>query len=191
MWKIDIEADGRWVERDAERHFTHETSLAGSRLRFVLPRSRPHLIRELTSALQDPLQLLYVIHTSRGEGTEGRYQSPALTLTDVDAFLARYAGFLTGDARHDLWIRSTLSNTVFVWDRHNDVYLYDAPPTVLERLTALGFKEGDLAPLGAHTHHYRAEFDDDAREILKAFAWTRTVLRSEDEQDTSPVANDR
>jgi hypothetical protein len=191
MWKIDIEADGRWVERDAERRFTHETSLVGSRLRFVLPRSRPHLVRELSSALQGPLQLLYVLHTSRGEGPEGRYQSPTLTQDDVDAFLTRYAGFLNGDARYDLWIRSTHSNTVLVWDRHNDVYLYDAPPNVVERLTGLGFKGGDLDPLGAHTHHYRAEFDGDAREILTAFAWTRTALRPEDEQDTSPVANDR
>jgi hypothetical protein len=132
-----------------------------------------------------------VLHTSRGEGLEGRYQSPRLTQPDVDAFLTRYAGFLTGDARHDLWIRSTRSNSVIVWDRHNDVNVYDAPPSVVERLTALGFKEGDTDPLGIHTHHYRAEFDADAREILTAFAWTRTPLRPEDEQDTSPVANDR
>jgi hypothetical protein len=190
MWKIDIETNGLWIERDAERRFTHETSSGGSRLRFVLPRSRPHLIRELSSALQEPFQLLYVLHTSRGEGPKGRYQSPELSRIDLDAFLARYAGFLTGDARHDLWIRSTHSNTVVVWDRHNDVYVYDAP-NVVEQLTILGFQEAELEPLGAHTHHYRAEFDGDAREILTAFTWTRTELRPEDEQYVPPVANNR
>lgn len=190
MWKIDIEADGRWVERDAERRFALEATFGGPRLRLVLPRSLPHLIRELSGDLQEPFQLLYLLHTPRGEGPKGRYQSPRLSRIDLDAFLFRYGGFLAGDARHDLWIRSAHSNTVVVWDRHNDVYLYDAPPSVVERLTTLGFREAELEPLGAHTHHYRAEFDRDAREVLTAFQWTWTTLRPEDEQYVPPVAND-
>jgi len=79
---------------------------------------------------------------------------------------------------------------MIVWDRHNDVYVYGELDAVIERLGALGFQEGPVAELGLHKHHYRAEFDDDARAVLGAFRWRRTALRPEDEQHVAPVAND-
>lgn len=109
---------------------------------------------------------------------------------DLDAFLTRYAAFLVGDARHDLWLRSALSDGMIVWDRHNDIYVY-GPSPIGERLTELGFREGELEPLGPHRHHYCAEFDGDARDLLNAFQWARTGLRPEDEQYGPPVVNDR
>jgi len=190
MWKIEIEADGRWVERDGDHRFVRENNAGGSRLRFTLPRSLPRLLHELSSCLLEPFQLLYVLHTSRGEGPKGRYQSPELSSAELDAFLTRYDNFLAGDGRHDLWLRSAPSDAVIVWDRHNDVFVYGAS-AIARRLAELGFEEGQLQPLGPHQHHYRAEFDGDARDVLTAFQWWRTGLRPEDEQFVPPVANDR
>jgi hypothetical protein len=53
---------------------------------------------------------------------------------------------------------------------------------VRETLAGLGFKEGWVEPLGAHFHHYRAEFDSDAANLLNEIDWHRTPLRPEDEQ---------
>lgn len=190
MWKIEIEADGGWVEHDGERRFRREIHTGGSRLKLTLPIRLPSLVHKLSGCLLEPFQLLYVLHTPRGEGVQGRYQSPELSRADLDAFLTRYSSFLAGDARHDLWLRSALSGALIVWDRHNDVYVYGESP-IAERLAALGFEEGQLEPLGPHKHHYRAEFDGEAREVLTAFRWTRTELLLEDEQYLPPVANDQ
>ncbi len=186
MWKIEVEDHGRWTERDARRLFCLEEN---SRLRFTLPRSLPHLVHELCSFLEPPFHVLYLLHTSRGEGLQGRYQSPELGRPELDAFFARFGDFLMGDGRHDLWVRSAKSEIVMVWDRHDDVYVYGASP-IAEHLSTLGFEEGELEPLGAHRHLYRAEFDGDARDLLTAFQWARTGLRPEDEQYVAPVVND-
>lgn len=186
MWKIEIEDCGNWIERDGRKQFCRES---GGRLRLTLPRSLPGLVHELCGHLEPPFQLLYILHTSRGEGPLGRYQSPQLSRPELDKFFARFGDLLAGDGRHDLWIRSAASGAFFVWDRYNDVYVYGTH-SVVEPLAALGFKEGQLEPLGLHQIHYRVEFDRAAQDLLSAFRWTRTGLRPEDEQYVPPVVND-
>ena len=186
MWKIEIEDCGNWIERDGRRQFCLES---GGRLRFTLPRSLPGLVHELCGHLTAPFQLLYVLHTSRGEGQLGRYQSPELSRPELDQFFLRFGDLLAADGRHDLWIRSAASGDMIVWDRRNDVYVYGAH-SVVELLAAHGFEEGPLEPLGLHQLHYRAEFDGAARDLLATFRWTRTGLQPDDEQFVPPVVND-
>lgn len=137
----------------------------------------------LVHVLQAPLYLLYVLHTPHREGAPGRYQSPALPMDEVDAFLARHAAYLAADARFDLWAHSPSLSATVVWDRHDLVYAYGPLDAFGSRLQGLGFTSTPSLSLDApHAHHYRAEFDADARSVLAAFDWTRSDLRPEDEQ---------
>jgi hypothetical protein len=190
MWKIDVQRGGQWVERNTDRRFFREVVSGQSRLKLVLPRSHRTLVRDLVTKLPAPFQLLYVLHTSRGEGPLGRYQSPEIDRTELNDFLTRFANFLAGDARHDLWLRSAAANALIVWDRHNDIYLYGDLGPFAEWLADLGLQEGEIERLGQHVHHYRAEFDADARAVLDAFGWRRSALRAEDEQHDPPAADD-
>jgi hypothetical protein len=128
------------------------------------------------------LHLLYVLHTPRGEGEPGRYQSPALSAGEVRAFLEKFSPFLSGDARFDLWAHSPSEGATVVWDRHNQIFAYGPLARFELILQGLGFARGRLEAPGSHQHHYRAEFDSDASLVLQAFEWTHAPLHEEDEQ---------
>ena len=122
MFKVLEQIDGNWGERDSPAVFCREaTSDGGERLRVSLPREEAFLLFKLVEALRPPFQLLYVLHTPRGEGEAGRYQSPPLSRTQTQDFLRRFETFFLADARYDLWVRSASSDDVIVWDRHNDL----------------------------------------------------------------------
>jgi len=145
----------------------------------------PDLFRTLAGLLAGPLLLLYVLHTSRGEGTVGRYQSPPLSNQQLDDFLADFTPYLAGDARHDTWVHSGGDGRTLIWDRHDLIYAEGDPlEDVVAILEGLAFKPGTVprAGAGAHIHYYRPEFDSDAAAMLARFDWRRTDLRPEDEQ---------
>jgi hypothetical protein len=187
IWKIYVEDSDDWIEREGGYNFTREHP---TRIKFTIPLNYPSAVLDLSQSLAEPIQFLYVLHTSRGEGPLGRYQSPPLSRSEADDFLKRFSAFLVGDGRHDLWIRSATSGDFIVWDRHNDVYVYGDLEAASGRLAEMGFAPGAVPAIGRHQHHYRAEFDADARAILQVWAWRRTALQLKDEQYVAPVAND-
>jgi hypothetical protein len=146
------------------------------------PGGDPLIAERLASCLSPPFLLLYVLHTPRGEGQPGRYQSPEMTGEDLRAFLERFGGFLRSDARFDLWIHAPADRATIVWDRHDLVHGYGPVEAMIEALRALGFRPGNPAIPSPHTHSYHAELDDEARAILAHVEWTRTPLQPEDEQ---------
>jgi hypothetical protein len=183
MFKVSEQIDGNWVERDCPAVFCREvTSGGGERLRVDLPRDKVFLLFKLVQSLRPSFQLLYVLHTPRGEGEAGRYQSPTVSLTQVQDFLTRFKAYLLADARYDLWVRSASTGDMLVWDRHNNLYAYGGLDDIAARLMQLGFREGSPPSIGPHAHYYRREFDPDAAEVLNWFSWDRTPLHPEDEQ---------
>jgi hypothetical protein len=136
----------------------------------------------LCRCLEAPLFLLYVLHTPRGEGEPGRYQSQEIDHGELDAFLARFAGLLANDGRFDLWAYSPEQDATVVWDRHNQIYGYGASDCFEAALRGLGLTSGEIPVLGEHIHHYRSEYDEDARALLDSMNWIRTPLRPQDEQ---------
>lgn len=182
MHKVSEEVEGEWVDRLGAKVYLREIGSRRERLRLAMPANARSALRALAERLQAPHQLLYVLHTPRGEGEPGRYQSELLPDRELQAFLSRFEDFLWADARHDLWLRSAESGALVVWDRHNDVYCYGELDGFEEALDQLGFEPGSPPPLATHLHHYRVEFDADAAALLAALAWTRTPLRPEDEQ---------
>jgi len=162
-----------------------QMSSGAPRLLIAAAPDKPGLFRNLASRLAAPSFLLYVLHTPRGEGTAGRYQSPPLESHQVDDFLATFTPYLAGDARHDTWVLSASDNRTLVWDRHDQIFAEGEPlGEMVVVLEAMGFESGRAPRLGAgpHIHYYRPEFDADAAAVLARFDWTRSDLRAEDEQ---------
>jgi len=184
MQKLTLHLNGTELEQSSPAVFeTCMTSTGAPRIVLGVPNEQVDLLRRLTELLPAPFYVLYVLHTPRGEGQAGRYQSPELSRHELNYLLSRYALFFSSDGRHDLWVHSPISGHTLVWDRHNLLFAEGQPlEGVTEALFKLGFKEGQLEPLGAHVHHYRAEFDHDAAALLNEFDWRWTSLRLEDEQ---------
>ena len=184
MLKISEWRAGRWVDRDSPAVFRRETTHTGvGRLRIGVPcEEAVFLILRLLDMLEPPVQFLYVLHTPRGEGEPGRYESPPLSAADAERFINRFDAFLSHDARHDLWLRSAATGDFLVWDRHNDVFVYGSLDAAQEKLRSLNYRPGKPPKLAEHQHHYRHQFDDDAAQLLAAFDWRRTPLRPEDAQ---------
>ena len=147
-----------------------------------VPNGDPAVFTALVECLEPPLILLYVLHTPRSDAPAGRYQSPELSLAEVKAFLRRFADYLAGDSRFDLWAHSISDNATIVWDRHNRLFGYGPLERLSFQLTALGFGPGIPKVPVPHQHHYHPEFDSQAADLLSAFDWSHSPLRPEDEQ---------
>ena len=183
MLKISEQQGGGWVDRDCRAVFAREKLESGIvRLAISLPRNATGTFRRLAELMCEPILALYILHTPRGEGEPGRYQSEEISSAQLDKFLERFECFLASDARYDLWIKSASVDDMIVWDRHNSIFVYGDLAKFDQALSALGFREQEPSALGVHQHHYRQEFDTEAAAILSVFDWYRTPLRPEDEQ---------
>ena len=181
--KLSTCEDGVWVTHSPPATFTTEVMRSGgTRLVAAVPAGDAATFQSLAGSLETPCMLLYVLHTPRGEGSAGRYQSPPLSADELPAFITRYAAFLTDDARFDLWVHSPSQQATVVWDRHNLIYAYGPIERFVSTLTMRGFEEGEPGVHGEHMHHYREEYDRDAAAVLEEFAWIHSPLRPDDEQ---------
>ena len=181
--KLSHNLSGEWEEFSFPAVFERERHSSGAeRVAFGVPGGDVEVIRSLLRCIDAPIDLLYVLHTPRGEGLPGRYQSPPLPLESVLGFLSKYAAYLRADARHDLWVHSSGSNATIVFDRHNRGRAYGPVDCFIEALSSLGFVSGSLPGIPAHVHHYRAQYDAVASNVLSEYSWRRSDLWPEDEQ---------
>lgn len=183
MYKLAEQSGEEWVPHSFPPIFTIETTTAQT-LRLVagIPGGDSSALLKLVECLTPPFLVLYVLHTPRGEGNPGRYQSPELELGALQAFVSRFSPFFAADARFDLWIHSPSAKGTIVWDRHNLIYGYGPTECFSRTLSSLGFSEGKPNISFPHMHHYRSEFDDASAAILSAFSWQYSPLHPEDEQ---------
>ncbi|GLQ88233.1 hypothetical protein [Dyella flagellata] len=183
MHKMEMLVEDKWVAHSFKPIF-HIPQNDDSSKRIVagVPGGDPAVLGSLVECLEPPYYLLYVLHTPRGEAKPGRYQSPPLSLAQVQALLERFGAFFSADARYDLWAHSQSSNATVVWDRHNLLFGYGPLDVFSSKLLSLGFFRGTPEVPAPHSHHYRAEFDAMARDVMVAFDWSRSPLMPEDEQ---------
>lgn len=183
MGKLSHQSGGAWIGHSHPATFKAETTSGGNeRLVAGVPAGDLTTFERLAESVDPPYLLLYVLHTSRGEGKPGRYQSTPLNVGELHSFLERFSAFLIGDARFDIGVHSPSENATVIWDRHSLVHAYGPTERFVSVLTALGFEPGEPNASFPHRHHYRAEFDVDAADILKTFAWRYSPLQPEDEQ---------
>jgi hypothetical protein len=183
MHKMDYLSGTEWIEHSFPPQFTcAESSDGTTRIVAGVPHGDTEIFEHLVSALEPPYFLLYVLHTPRGEGGAGRYQSPKLSLEQLRMFITRFRPFLSADARFDIWAHSPAENATVVWDRHNMLYAYGPLEKFSSLLRSLGFDAGELQVPDPHAHNYRQELDSYAKELLAVFEWSRSPLHKEDEQ---------
>lgn len=178
MHKLSHLVESKWIEHS----FVPVFALEEERIIGGVPSGDASVFETLVMCLSEPILVLYILHTPRGEANPGRYQSPELTMNEFRAFIGKYREFLTSDARFDIWAYSRRDNATIVWDRHNQLFAYGPLQLFVSQLRALGFDEGAIKPLGAHQHHYRAELDSLAKSLIMEYQWSYSPLRSEDEQ---------
>ncbi len=183
MHKLSYLQGSDWVEHSYAPVFTETVTNGGAKRIFAgVPGSDPLPFEQLVLSLEPPYLLLYILHTPRGGGKQGRYQSPELTAEQLRDFMAKFGGYLSSDARFDIWAFSPSQKTTIVWDRHNQLYAYGSLDQLSAVLRALGFVNGTAEIPSPHAHNYHKEFDSKADELLAEFAWYWTPLRPEDEQ---------
>lgn len=173
---------GHLVNNEWHAHSYPPIFEIGDRIVAGVPNGDPVVFETLVERLAPPYHLLYILHTPRGEGQPGRYQSPALTLAEVKEFIVRFGPFLSADARFDLWAHSPSDKGTVVWDRHNQLFAYGPLDQFASALLLLGFTNGTPQIPVPHEHHYRKEFDHLAKDLLAAIEWSFSPLRPEDEQ---------
>jgi hypothetical protein len=121
--KVTLDIGGAGVDQSPPAVFERgTTSSGGERLVLDVPDHFADLFGRLCERLPPPFYVLYILHTPRGEGEAGRYQSTELSQDQLSAFLRRYGSYLSGDARHDLWVYSITSRQTLIWDRHNRLF---------------------------------------------------------------------
>ena len=183
MHKLDYLSGTEWIEHSYAPQFARVELQGGtSRIIAGVPHGDTEIFEHLVSSLEPTYFLLYILHTSRGEGEAGRYQSPALSVEQLNTFISKFKPFLSGDARFDIWAHSSTENATVVWDRHNMLYAYGPIEKFSKVLRSLGFDVGKPEIPVPHAHNYRKELDGYAKELLTAFDWSWSPLHNEDEQ---------
>ncbi|WP_454831320.1 hypothetical protein [Pseudoxanthomonas wuyuanensis] len=177
MHRLGHLVNGEWVAHSHPAVFE-----VGERIVAGVPGGDPSIFERMIECLEAPYYLLYVLHTPRGEAQPGRHQSPALSLSEVKGFLAQFGPFLSADARFDLWAHSPSDSGTVAWDRHNLLFAYGPLARFSTALRSLGFTTGNPSIPVPHEHHYRADFDGLAQDLMAALDWSFSPLRPEDQQ---------
>jgi hypothetical protein len=160
---------------------TEETS-GGSRLVIAPGNDQVGVLLRLMEVMPEPFGLLYVLVVPRGEGEPGHYQSPEpQTRHAVARFLGEFKTFLENDGRHHLWIASTSSPAMLVYDRHNLIYSYGPLEEFRTILSEIGLKATSSIQIpDPHAHHYHQRFDEDGNRMLAYWDWHYTPLHEAD-----------
>ncbi|BCD88105.1 hypothetical protein PSm6_45120 [Pseudomonas solani] len=182
MYKLGHLVDGEWAPYRHPAVFSLPDAEAHQRVVVGVPGSDPEVILRLARCLEEPLLLLHILHTVRGEAEPARYQSPELSCSEVEAFIREFRPFLANDSRFDLWVHSPSQQATLAWDRHDMLYAYGPLDDYVNALRELGFTEGEPQLPVPHAHNYHAAFDGMSREVVEWCDWWKSPLRPEDEQ---------
>lgn len=175
-------ADLQCAHQHAKTFRRETTSSGGNRLVAGFRDGDAALLLQLSGNVPGPFEILYVLHTPRGEGTPGRYQSPEISREELALFLDEYGEFLGCDARVDFWLHCITTGATLVWDRHNLLYAYGPISDFEVELEAHGFSTGEPTIPSPHAHNYHQANDAVAMRVLKHWSWQRSDLRPEDWQ---------
>jgi hypothetical protein len=163
------------------RIWAREATSGPDRLRIGGGERPLEVIEELARLLVEPLYLLVVLSVARGGGTSGRYESNALTHSELAVFLEEFEDLFSNDARAEIWIGSTTGEGLLVLDEHDLVYAYGPLDAFSAQLGARGFEHGLPRAPDPHEHQYNPEFDELEGRLI-ARDWRRVLpLRDEAE----------
>ena len=188
MHKLSFIENGKEVVYKHERLYNRISSSSGiERIVACAPEFDDRLFISLISQSQEPFYILYVLHTPRGEGEPGRYQSPELFHSEIINFVEKYKKFFKVDSRFDIWVHSPDSESTIVWDRHDLIHCYGVLDQCEKVLKESSFPSGEPSINFVHAHHYHAEFDIQAKSLLDEFDWSYSFLKPNDVQNAIDI----
>ncbi|MFT5152589.1 MAG: hypothetical protein ACI841_002588 [Planctomycetota bacterium] len=141
------------------------------------------LIRLLASHFTaESFWTLYVLLVSHGENLLGRYESPPIgQAADLATFLDTFGSFFEDDGRHHLWVASTSSPDLLVYDQHNVIFVYGDLDKFESVLLDGGFREQKFWFPTPHAHQYPAVHAETESKLLGHFDWKWSPLQKGDE----------
>ncbi len=181
-WKLGTLRAGQDVAWNCEPSYARQVVGGVERL-VIAPGAAPlGLLRELLALLPEPLWVLYVLVTPRGEAAAGRYQSATPHgREEILALLDRFEDYLTCDGRHNLWLAAPPAGQL-VLDRHEVIYAYGPMAEIVARLKEKGLAEVEMLRTPVpHSHHFHEELDGDERAMLEYWEWIPSELQETDD----------
>jgi hypothetical protein len=181
-WKLGTARGGTDVAWSCEPSYARQVVGGVERLVIAPGRAAVGLLRELLALLPEPVWVLYVLVTPRGEAAAGRYQSAQPhTRQEVLALLDRFEDYFASDGRHNLWLAAPPAGQL-VLDRHEVIYAYGPIAEVAGRLKDKNFAEVEMIRMPVpHSHHFHAEMDAEEREVLGYWEWVESELQETDD----------
>ena len=181
-WKLGTVRAGEDVEVRYAPSYARQVTGGVERLVIAPGRDSVALLKDLLESLPEPLWVLYVLVTPRGESPAGRYQSAAKhTRAEVMELLERFGPYLEHDGRHNLWLAAPPAGQLIL-DRHEVIYAYGPVAEIAAQLKENGFQEEDAIRVPVpHSHHFHAELDADEIAILNHWEWLHGELQETDD----------
>jgi len=182
--KLLVPSGSGWIPHARSHAYRVEPEGHGpARLVAAPDRDQVGLLIDLSRALPEPFQLVYVLLSMRTLRPPGRYQaSRPLSRAQLEAFLSDHRAFLEQDGRHHLWIGSAAEPSTLVYDHHELLYLYGRLDAYQAVLQAAGMGEGPVVLPPEHRHESHAAHDAAEQALLGALDWTWNPLEPEDEE---------
>jgi len=126
--------------------------------------------------------ILYVLTISHDPFSEGRYQIPQpVSFEEACGILRKYSRFFTTDGRHHIWLASTESASMLVYDHHNVIFAYGDLQEYSNILNNRGFVKAKVAFPSPHRHHYNKGNNLLLEQLLCEYKWKYFPLQEDDD----------
>lgn len=168
--------DGEFLQHEYPNVFSRE-----ERRLVVAPRSQHvNLLSSLIEQIEPPYRIRYVLQVASAGFAAGRYDlEDPLSKEDLAQFLRRFQPFLENDGRHHFWVRSLDGQSAVVYDQHDLLYAYGTLEAYESVCVREGLAPGTIEVPFPHAHAFIDEHDQDLRELLSEWQWTRSELVDE------------
>ncbi len=131
---------------------------------------------------QQEYHILYVLLLSHAGYQPGRYQSPRLaSFEDLQLLLPTFQEFFENEGRHHIWVASTQSNEMLIYDQHNVIFTYGDLERYKRYLIERDFQEKSFRFPVPHIHSYPSENSKYEDELMEFFDWQYHPLAENDE----------
>lgn len=179
------EAGNPIVHQYGNVYFKEQLANGSHRLVIGSDTSKVDLLIELSEVFESEiLRILYVLLIPNAKYEQGRYTSPVVPNRDVLVqFLNHYRAFFEKDGRHHLWLASSESSEILVYDQHDVLFAYGDLDRYERVLLKKGFSEKKFWFPEPHGHSYPSGNQGIVELLLNQLPWQYSPLQAGDEWD--------
>jgi hypothetical protein len=139
------------------------------------------LLQDLSSALNEPFEIMYIATELSRTVEPARYESMVtLDRAELALFFERYGEAFEKDGRHGLWVIAP--NGLLVFSQHDIIYAYGPLDSYDELLRGRDFTMREFSIPGPHFHFYDGNYDALVAQMMAERGWNRYELEPIDEE---------